>query len=265
MLNKNKHLENEKETILSGYVRYRPSNGTYYLMINSRRLCTFLSEKDQLSVGILRQGEFFVVRRNEKGNVLNLRSKELITCISGRALLSDEERKILTSKDTKFSFPVKVKLSPEEFGLDKYSLYPDEDAAKLGRALSIGKIVIPNRIMTPKAFPHDLEFLHHNKRVIIEITQVKPGKENYLNFRHQPQGGSVRAHIFDIYRRCVNAALSGEKNIIGFVILHKGWEKHNHVTQLIPELKNINCHILFTNFDQQWEEICRKEIIMRLQ
>lgn len=265
MLKKNKNSENEKETILSGYVRYRPSNGTFYLMINSRRLCTFLFKKDPISVSISRQEEFFIVKQNSKGNLLKLKTKELITCISGRALLSDQERKNLTNKITKFSFPVKVKLIPEEFGLDKYALYPDEDAATLGRILSTRNIIIPNRIMTPKAFPHDLEFLHENKKVVIEITQAKPGKENYLNFRHQPQGGSVRAHIFDIYRKCVNAALSGEKNIIGFVILHKDWENFKHIAELIPELKNIHCHILFTHFDRQWEEMCTKEIMTRLQ
>src|SRR3989344_4216516 len=201
-------------------------------MINSRRLCTSLSKKDPVKVSVLREEDFFIVKKDETGNKLNLRTKELITCISGRAILNDQERKMLQGKATKFSFPVKIKLLAEEFGLDKYSLYPDEDAAKLGRMLSTHNIQIPNRIMTPKAFPHDLEFLHQNKKIVIEITQVRPGKENYLNFRHQPQGGSVRAHIFDIYRKCVKAALSGERNIIGFVILHEDWKNFNHVAEL---------------------------------
>lgn len=263
MLNENQNLENE--TILSGYVRYRPTNKTFYLMINSRRLCMFLSGKNSVSVAVSRAEEFFVIRKNDNGNTLRLKTKELITCISGRTLLTEQERKFLTAESKKLSFPVKVKIQPQEFGLDKYSLYPDKDAAKLGRALSEYKILLPSRIMTPKAFPHDLEFLYYGKKIVIEITQVLPSKvNNFLNFRHQPQGGSIRAHIFDIYRKCVNATLSGESNIIGFVILHKEWEKFNHIAELVPELKYIHCHILFTNFDHQWDENCAKEIMMRI-
>ncbi|MAG73294.1 hypothetical protein CL620_03200 [archaeon] len=244
----------ENETILSGYVRYRPVNKTYYLMVNSRRLCTALSKQGTVpTVKVSRNNHFFSVGLNPSGNVFKPRSKELVTCISGNTLLSKKERENLTSNDSKFSFPVKVKINPGEFKLDRYDLYPDEDAAVLARSLSKNGVKIPKRIMTPKAFPHDLEFRHFDSKVIIEITQVRPSEKNHMNFRHQPQGGSIRAHIFDIYRMCVNTALLGKNNLTGFVILHQDWKNYNHIVDLIPELAKINCNIIFTDFNKSWE------------
>lgn len=261
---KNTILGSKNEAVLSGYVRYRPSNGTYYLMTNSRRLCNVFSEEDRVKVTISREEGHFVIHRNSDGNILTRRSKELVTCISGKSILTASERETLTHKETKLSFPVKVKIFPEEFGIDRYQLYPDQDAAKLARTLSKKGVQIPKRIMTPKAFPHDLEFSYGDKKVVIEITQASPSVKNYLNFRHQPQGGSVRAHIFDIYRRCVNARLSKNNNIIGFVILDSNWKEHNHVNQLVPELEKINCHLLFTNFDSGWEKGCTEDLLRRI-
>ncbi|MBT4539563.1 hypothetical protein HOI26_01880 [Candidatus Woesearchaeota archaeon] len=255
----------KNEAILSGYIRYRPVNKTYYLMVNSRRLCVSLVKQQVPKVIIEREKEFFIVKKNKNGNVLKPRNKELVTCISGNRLLREEEKEKLTGEDTKYSFPVKIKILPKDFGIDKYDLYPDEDAARLGRALSKRGIIIPSRIMTPKAFPHDLEFMKENYRIVVEITQTKPSEQNNLNFRHQPSGGSVRAHIFDIYRRCVNAALSEKNDIIGFVILHENWQKHNHIAKLVPELKKVKCYILFTDFTELWEEKSTNQMLERLQ
>jgi hypothetical protein len=262
---KNKNTLGNEEAVLSGYVRYRPINGTYYLMINSRRLSTVLSKK-RMNVKVTRQGNSFIVRKNNEGNILTLRTKELVTCISGSILLNDKEREKLKDNNTKFSFPIKVIILPQDFDLDKYSLYPDENAAKLARSLSLEGIKTPQRIMTPKAFPHDLEFIQDNKKVIIEITQARPSEDNYTyNFRHQAQGSSIRAHIFDIYRKCVNSTLAKENNLFGFVILHPEWKNHNHVFQLINEFKQVNCHIMFTNFDKEWQKRCSKDIINTIQ
>ena len=63
-------------TILSGYVRYRPNNHSFYLMINSRIL-----SKHIVSLGIKIRGEIyrkkslFVLDLNKNGNFLQTRDK----------------------------------------------------------------------------------------------------------------------------------------------------------------------------------------------
>ncbi len=263
---KNKKIIDEKEeAILSGYVRYRPINKTYYLMINSKRLSKHLSKIDKKNnVSVSREDNFFIINKNEEGNILKPRKRELVTCISGNILLSDTEKTRLISKKSKFSFPVKVKLIPGEFKLDKFSLYPDQDAAKLGRVLASKGIEISSRIMTPKAFDHDLEFIYKTKKVIIEITQTVPGKANNLNFKHQPLGGIIRAHIFDIYRKCVNSKLTGSNDNVGIIIIHKDWKNYAHIINLVSELEKINCFIIFTNFSKDWANYCSDYILGRL-
>lgn len=255
-------IDRKEEVILSGYIRYRPINKTYYLMVNSKMLSQqILKYPKNIKVSVSRKDNLFIINKNEGGNLLKPRKRELVTCVSGNTLLSDTERNQLTSKKSKFSFPIQVKLIPQEFKLDKFSLYPDQDAAKLGRALALKGVEIPSRIMTPKAFDHDLEFNLRDKKIIIEITQTIPGKSNNLNFKHQPTGGNIRAHIFDIYRKCVNTKISGKNNIVGFVILNEKWETYQHITNLIPELDKLNCNIIFTSFGARWEENCTQIIL----
>ena len=250
---------------MSGYIRYRPSNGTYYLMTNSRRLSNTLRQNSKIFVNVTRNQDFFYLSKMNNGNILTPRDKELVTCISSKELLTRDEIIQLKNPGTKFSFPVKIKLDPSEFNVDKFDLYPDQDAAKLARCLNSKSMTIPERIMTPKAFEHDLEFYLEDKTVIIEITQAKPSENNYSqNFRHQAQGSSVRAHIFDIYRKCVNSFIFKKSRNIGFIILHENWTKYQHITKLTDELKTLNCHLLFTNFDKEWEESISNRILKTL-
>jgi hypothetical protein len=127
----NKHLSAPQEAILSGYIRYRPSNGTYYLMANSRMLCNQLNSKERNKVKVTRDQNFFIIHKIQEGNILTIRKKEIVTCISGINLLKEQERTTLLNPESKYSFPVKVKLFPSEFNLDKYSLYPDQDTATI--------------------------------------------------------------------------------------------------------------------------------------
>ncbi|GEM_PF-5502730 len=260
----NKPQSNPKEAILTGYVRYRPSNGTYYLMANSRMLCHQLTLQEQHKVKVTREEHFFIIHKVSEGNNLTIRKKEVVTCISGINLLSTQERSQLMDKEHKFSFPVQVKIFPQEFNLDKYSLYPDQDAALLARKLEAERFEIPLRIMTPKSFEHDLEFIYTNKRIVIEITQTIPGKHNYLNFKHAGLGGIVRAHFLEAYRNCVNSFLFEKKETIGFIIIHEKWKEYEHITKLIPEFNKVNCHILFSNFKYKWEEITATQIINKI-
>ncbi|OGI64017.1 hypothetical protein A2642_00570 [Candidatus Nomurabacteria bacterium RIFCSPHIGHO2_01_FULL_39_10] len=260
----NKPQPNPKEAILTGYIRYRPSNGTYYLMANSRMLCNQLISQKPIKVKVTKEDNFFIIHKVLEGNILTIRKKEIVTCISGINLLTVEERSKLMNKEHKLSFPVQVKLFPSQFNLDIYSLYPDQDAAILARKLEEKGFNIPTRIMTPKSFDHDLEFIYANKRIVIEITQTIPGKNNYLNFKHAGLGGIVRAHFLEAYHNCVNSFLSGKKDTIGFIIIHERWKEYSHITKLIPEFSKVNCHIIFSNFKDNWEEITTTQIITEI-
>ena len=248
--------------VISGYVRYRPKGKTFYLMANSRLLAKYLfSRTKKIHVRVFRDNEFFVIKLDNSGNLFKPREKEIVTCISGRTILKDEEINTLKDKKTKFSFPVKIKLDPSEFKLDRFFFYPDKDASALANSLYKRNIELPERIMTPRAFDHDIEFNYKDKRVLIEITQVNVSKSKNMNFKHQPVGGNIRAHIFDIYRKGVNSKLSNKDDIIGFIIINKDWRKFEHIRKLIPELSNLKCHIIFSDFKKNWNEGCSDRII----
>lgn len=239
----------ENGIILSGYIKYA-SNKTYYLSINSRIFAAYItSKKDKAKVEAIRDKDLFIVYPHKEGNTFTPRKKELLTCISGLKLLEKNEREFLKTKENKSSFPVKIKILPSLFGLKKYYLYPDQDAAKLAYSLEKKGFRMPERIMTPQAFNHDLEFNFENFKVMIEITKTKPSdkKGEYRNFKHQPQGARIQAQIFDIYRECVK-----NRSVFGMVIIDKNWKNYKHVYELIDECKKINCNILFVDFDKDW-------------
>lgn len=251
MKNKNLKENDNKESILSGYVRYRPKNQTFYLMINSKRLADhFISLNKQINVDVKRKDKFFVINKNNEGNILKPKNRELVTCISGNKLLSKEEKSFLQLDSNKFSFSTKIKINPNNFGLNKFQLYPDHDAARLANELEKLVFKIPSRIMTSHAFEHDLVTNYKNKKIIIEISQIRPSKKrsNYLNFKHQSLGGCIRARIFDIYLNCANNKLKNQNNIFGFVILNKKWKEYKHIKDILPECVLVNCFVLFTDF-----------------
>ena len=261
MKNKNSKIIDEirkNGVILSGYVRYA-SHSTCRLSINSRILAAYISsKKDKTKVKTHREGDLFMIYPDEEGNTLRPRVKELVTCISGLKLLKKNEIKFLKSKENKSSFPVKVKISPKMFGLKKYYLYPDQDAAKLAYSLEEKGIEIPERIMTPQAFDYDLEFDFRRNKVVIEITKTKPSEKfgEYRNFRHQPQGARIQAQIFGIYRKCVKS-----KGTFGMVVVDKNWRNYRHVYELVEECRKINCHLLFVDFDKDWVKKCTNFIL----
>jgi len=249
--------------IMSGYVRYRPIKKSFLLMINSRILSKHIMSKgNNVKANICRDEGLFVVDLDKKGNKLSaLREKETTISISSK-ILYKQEIGMLKKEETKFSFPVKVIINTKQFGLNKYFFYPDKDAAKLAYELERLNIKIPNEIMTPHSFDHDLEFNYNSKKIIIEITQKLVSSIYEANFKHQMIGGNIRAHIFDIYRKCVLDKLLKKNKFIGFVILDSGWENIKHINEIIEECKLVNCHILFTKFsDKDWKNLMAKKIL----
>src|SRR3989344_8634204 len=181
------NLLSSDHATLSGYVRYRPINKTFYLMINSRilvRHIRFLGKKINGNVSRYNRNLFFL-NFNESGNIITIREKEIVITISGTKLLDVDEIIKLKNKNTKFSFPTKVIIKTSQLGLDKYFLYPDKDSAKLALELENLKINIPSRIMTPFSVNSDLEFNYKQKEVIIEITTRDLSKIYQANFKHQ--------------------------------------------------------------------------------
>lgn len=249
-----------QEAILSGYVRYRPINKTFYLMVNSRRLANFVRTKENIKVKVHREGQEFRISLDQNGNILKPRSREVVTCIGGRNLLSLEERNKLQSKNSALSFTTLVKLKPVEFGLSLYSLYPDEDAALLAEELENQGVTFPDRIMTPYTSKFDLDGKINDKEITIEITKLQPSiKDKSANFKHQSIGGNIRSHIFDTYRRGVKRKLENNTDYYGFVIIDQKWEEYEHIKDLIEESKQFNCFVLGTLFKNNWvKEITTK-------
>ncbi len=249
----------EQQALLSGYVRYRPSNKTFYLMINSRRLADFLREKETRVI-ILREGKLFRITKNLGGNILKPRSRELAVCISGRSILTANENNLITSNSRK-SFMTLVILKPQEFGLSLFDLYPDEDAGELAKEIKNLGVELPDRIMTPYTSKFDIFGKYKDSEMTVEITRLAPSQKSRTpNFRHQPIGGNIRAHIFDTYRACVRKKAENKSDLYGFVVLDKRWADYEHIKELLPECRELNCNILFTEFQESWAKDIAKRI-----
>ena len=109
----------KKEVILSGFVRYRLCNHTYYLHINSRILGNNLLELNHKElVKVYRKDDSFLVRKDSNGNVLRGDRRGPLVCIS-KKLINKKEQDYLSSPDTKYSMPKKVILNPNELNLKK--------------------------------------------------------------------------------------------------------------------------------------------------
>lgn len=261
-------LSNTGYCILSGYIRYRPINKTFYLMVNSRILARYLKLLNKKIRGAASRcnNYLFFLNFNEDGNIVTIREKEIVITISGNKLLNSIEISKLKNKDPRLSFPTKIIINPAQLSLDKYFFYPDKDAAKLAFELENLDINIPSRIMTSLSFDSDLEFNYKNKKVFIEITTRSLSTVYQANFKHQAVGGNIRAHIFDIYRKCVTDKILNKNDIMGFVVLSRDWQTIKHINTIIDECKLVNCHILFTSFlNQNWSKDIAKEIVAILE
>ncbi len=127
-------LKNKNIAILSGSIRYRPINKTFYLLINSRILAKYVKSSDKKLRGYaFRKKNLFFLRLDNNGNVINTNKKDISVCISGNNLLAEEEILNLKDRNTKLSFPVRVALYPKQFNFDKYYLYADKDAQGCGK------------------------------------------------------------------------------------------------------------------------------------
>ena len=254
---------NKNIAIMSGYIRYRPIKKSYNININSRILAKHLkSLRAPLKIIVNREKYQFHINFDSKGNSPQIRDKEITISISSKRLLTKAEISKLRNENNKNCLPIKIIVGLDKLNLNRFYFYPDKDSANLAKELEKLNLNIPNRIMTPKAYKSDLEFNYKNKKIIIEITRRVVSKKLYSsNFKHQHNGGNIRAHIFDIYRRCVNDKLKNKNKTMGFVILQKEWKEITHIKEIINELKQVNCHILFTNFqNKNWAKNISNDI-----
>jgi len=249
--------------ILTGYVKYKPVKHCYSLAINSRILSKYLKSQNKKIRGtILRSGDLFFLNFDKKGNIVRPTEKHIEISISGTNLLNKNEILNLRSINTKTSFITKIAVNLKQFNLDKYYLYPDKDAARLAYELEKLGADIPNRIMTSHSFKNDLEFEHKNKDLIIEITRRPLSKIYQANFKHQAVGGNIRAHIFDIYRRCVTDKMLKKNKTIGYTILSEEWKNVKHIKDIIEECGLVRCHLLFADFENKnWAKKISREIM----
>ncbi len=230
-------------------------------MINSRIFSKYLKSLNKDVRGeVIRDGKLFLIHFNKNGNKLTTRSKEVAVSFKSQSVLNKGEIDNLKHKDTKLSFPIKVGFNPQIFGLEKFYFYPDQDAADLAKELENKGMIIPRRVFT-SSFRHDLELNHKKKSVLIEITRKEVSPIYQANFKHQSAGGNIRAHIFDVYHRCVIDKIKGKNSKVGFVIISKGWKKIKHIYSIVEECKLVGCHILFSDFKEGWAVEESKKIL----
>lgn len=251
--------------ILSCYIRYRPNKSCYNLSINSRILAKYLlSLNKKFRASVKKKGNLFYFELNEGGNYLQMRKNEVIVNFLGNKLLDNDVVRSLKDPLKKNGFATLIFLVPSQFGLTKYDLYPDPDAACLARELERNGFRMPERIMT-SSFDHDLEFRFGEVEVLLEITRTSLSRMSSANFKHQAVGGNIRAHIFDTFRKCVMSKLFARKTVIGFVILQDGWKNVKHIIDILGDCEAAGCYLLFIDFSQDdWPKIVSEEIKTRL-
>lgn len=240
----------EKSIVVSGFVRYRPHKKCFLLFINSRRLFNILLNQD-VRAKIERVGDRFSIRADGSGNKIMVSGIQSISIsIPGRAFLTKEERVRLMNKKTKKSFAAEIEIDLDSFGISQFDLYPDSDAAALARELALfDRVLLPERLLTSRNSLFDLEFKYGNLDSTVEISRVKPKGKNIMDYRHQPLGGSILAHLFDSYRRCVRKLLRENTKIPSFVIIPEGWRRYKYFFELFNEAKELGCYVLFADFD----------------
>ncbi|MBR9682556.1 MAG: hypothetical protein GOV02_02685 [Candidatus Aenigmarchaeota archaeon] len=234
-----------ESALLSGYVKMR--KGYYRLAVNSRRLVSFLENNCKPKVVIKQPEEgIFEIKRDTDGNNIHLHKKEFITYLR-KGILTQNQAKFFSIQSKK-SFPTLIRIFPDDFGLRFFDLLPDNDAGELGKELCEHGIKFDERINTPFTSKFDLDFSYEGKEFTVEITRNNPSERNFLNYKHQPKGGVLRAHIFDSYRRCTSSLLNHDKKVHSFVVMSDKWRKFGHIEELIDECSDIGCHLIFANF-----------------
>jgi len=231
----------------------------YRLIIYNSKFSRVLVNKEERARLVKRDEEFFLIK-DSSGNLLNP-SPEHQTIFMSVGKIFPEIKNHLLLKNKSNTMKIKLKLNPDEWGLNKLDVFLE---TKEGRDLA-DKLILLEYKIKPVTYNDkdkfesacaDLILYHKETKIPIEITTTAPSESEALSGVNSPHGHQwtkVSGRITPLL------AYSSENSLKSFMIMSKKWEKYLHVKYLVDKLKNLNCYVLLSDFSDNWSiEIANK-------
>jgi len=238
-----KDLIRKKATIKKGL-------RTYYIDISSKRLYEISKEEKITCLFNRLKEEIIIINSNNKeARRLTPHSKKRVQIAIPKEILTKKEIKKLSSKSW---LPINIQINLESFQLKISDFYGNKEEKELVEYLVNEGIKI--KIKEPSD-PYDI--LLKDKGYGIEIHNSFPYKKD-LATRHRVKPALVRLRILEAIFLIKNKKLNKF-----FVIINKKWEKGKYIQELINKEDN-QVKILFTNFEDKWEEKIGEKILKNI-
>jgi hypothetical protein len=245
-------------------VMYNRSSNCYQyrVIIYNAKFSKLLFGKKEKARLIKKDNKFYLVKDN-LGNLLNPSPEHQTTFMSIRSMLNDMNEDLPlgnTKKST--TIKTKVNLDPSEWGLTTLDVFleskEERDLAEklMGLDYEVETITYNDKNKFESACA-DLILYYKNKKIPIEITITAPSESYALSGVNSPHGHQwtkVSGRITPLI------VYSTEKNLKSFMIINQKWESYPHVRYIIDKLKNLNCHVLLSDFSDTWSTQTANEI-----
>ncbi|MFH1626592.1 MAG: winged helix-turn-helix domain-containing protein [bacterium] len=229
---------------LNGCIRIMgQGNGVWITIYNSK-----FGEKNNGDYCIIEnfENDKCILRKNNKfrGNKLYfLKSKSVGMSVPRREISSN----VLSNLSTKV-IPIKIGIYPKEWDISVGELFSTEskEDGELAEELNkIGEVKKPSKFENLKA---DIIFNYQNKKIPIEVTTISISQTSN---HPQHRMSSIKASqiIMRLYFSIKWNYLHGLSTIL---VIHKDWNKQKWIKEEEKFMRNFNCYILFTDFDNGW-------------
>ena len=226
----------------------------YRLIVYNAKFSKSLFNKKERAKLTQKDGKFYLTK-DFYGNLLNPQPEHQTTFMSVSKIFSKDQNYSDLRKDKKSNtLKIKINLNPYEWNLNKLDIFLEskEERDLAEKLIELGYVVQPVTFNDKDKFIHacaDLILYDKTNKIPIEITTTAPSKTEALSGANSPHGhqwNKVSGRITPL------VVYSLKNNLKSFMIANKKWEKYPHVKYLINDLINMNCHVLLSDFADNW-------------
>jgi len=235
----------------------------YRLIIYNSKMSNLLFNRKLRAKLIKRKGAYYLIK-DSSGNLVTPRPKSQNLFMSIKKMIKEGE--FLNLKNKSNTMKIKLNLNPCDWGLTSLDRFLEskEERELAEKLILLGCNVFPityndkNKLERGCA---DLFIQLENKKVFIEITTISPSNRDVKKGINSPHGHiwtRVSGRIFPLLLSCLEN--KGEC----FFIMNKKWEMYNHVKYFAKKLKQFNCFVLFSDFENNWMESIANKIYNKI-
>jgi hypothetical protein len=232
---------------------------TIYNGAFSNKIYSLMQSQLDRQATIFLDGNQVCLKKDNSGNKIYARKVAQTSSLSIGKILSQTQKKRLLNlfKNNKNHcvLKVKIKIIPNEWGLKFHEFFVEsKEEQELVKSLSkrfTVQTITAGSILAKNFGNADIIIQQKEINIPLEITTYSPSKriEEIKKGNNAPHGVKwcrIGARILPLLIYSTN------NKSLSIIVINSEWERYSHTTSLKTQLRNLNCHIIFTDFKDNW-------------